>query len=67
MRIGELSAKAGVSRRALRYYEEQGLLVPRREANGYREYGDDTPLVVAQITALRQLTVQVSRLTAYLD
>ncbi|ABP53533.1 MerR family transcriptional regulator [Salinispora tropica] len=52
MRIGELSARTGASRRALRYYEEQGLLVPQREANGYREYGDDAPLVVDQITAL---------------
>ncbi|GAB2919326.1 MerR family transcriptional regulator [Micromonospora polyrhachis] len=52
MRIGELSAKAGVSRRALRYYEEQGLLAARREANGYREYAEDAPLVVRQITGL---------------
>ncbi|MFG2101114.1 MerR family transcriptional regulator [Micromonospora echinaurantiaca] len=52
MRIGQLSAMTGVSRRALRYYEEQGLLVPRRSANGYREYADDAPLVVRQITAL---------------
>ncbi|WP_307073513.1 MerR family DNA-binding transcriptional regulator [Arthrobacter pascens] len=28
MLIGELSERTGVSRRALRYYEEQGLLVP---------------------------------------
>ncbi len=24
----------------LRYYEEQGLIVPEREANGYRDYDD---------------------------
>jgi predicted transcriptional regulator len=29
MRIGELSARTGVSRRLLRYYEEQGLIVER--------------------------------------
>jgi DNA-binding transcriptional MerR regulator len=29
--IGELSARTGVSRRALRYYEEQSLLVPERD------------------------------------
>lgn len=52
MRIGELSVVTGVTRRALRYYEQQGLLAPPRQANGYREYGDDAPLVVRQITAL---------------
>jgi DNA-binding transcriptional MerR regulator len=38
MRIGELAQRAGVSVRALRYYEEKGLLVPVRTANGYRDY-----------------------------
>ncbi|QRY82602.1 MerR family transcriptional regulator [Tsukamurella tyrosinosolvens] len=38
MRIGELARLSGTSRRLLRYYEEQGLIVPDREANGYRDY-----------------------------
>ena len=41
MRIGELSRRAGVSQRALRYYEEQGLLRPARRSSGYREYGPE--------------------------
>jgi DNA-binding transcriptional MerR regulator len=38
MRIGELGAKAGVSTRALRYYEEHGLLHPDRTGSGQRIY-----------------------------
>ena len=38
MRIGEVAAMAGVSVRALRYYEEQGLLVAERSASGQRHY-----------------------------
>ncbi|MFI5893053.1 MerR family transcriptional regulator [Actinoplanes sp. NPDC051513] len=38
MRIGELAAKAGVSVRALRYYEEQGLLMSDRSGSGQRIY-----------------------------
>ncbi len=38
MRIGEVAALAGVSVRALRYYEEQGLLVAERSASGQRQY-----------------------------
>ena len=38
MRIGEVAALAGVSVRALRYYEEQGLLVAERSASGQRHY-----------------------------
>ena len=38
MRIGELSRRTGVSVRALRYYEEQGILSPDRRPSGYREF-----------------------------
>lgn len=40
MRIGELAKKTGVAPRMLRYYEEQGLISPRRLDNGYRVYDD---------------------------
>jgi DNA-binding transcriptional MerR regulator len=38
VRIGEVAALAGVSVRALRYYEEQGLLVAERSTSGQRHY-----------------------------
>ena len=38
MRIGEVAAAAGVSVRALRYYEEQGLLTAERSPSGQRRY-----------------------------
>lgn len=38
MRIGEVAAQAGVSVRALRYYEEQGLLVAGRSTGGQRQF-----------------------------
>ncbi|NOJ73338.1 MerR family transcriptional regulator [Paenibacillus alvei] len=50
MRIGELSARTGVSLRSLRYYEQQGLLTPARHANGYREY---SPLAEEQVRTIQ--------------
>ncbi|GAA3264512.1 MerR family transcriptional regulator [Nonomuraea helvata] len=38
MRIGELAGRSGVSVRALRYYEEQGLLEADRSESGQRHY-----------------------------
>ncbi|MGK4580040.1 MerR family transcriptional regulator [Kitasatospora sp. HPMI-4] len=40
MRIGELATAAGVSVRALRHYEQSGLIHSERTDNGYRRYGD---------------------------
>ncbi|GLY33338.1 MerR family transcriptional regulator [Kineosporia sp. NBRC 101731] len=40
--IGELAQRAGVSVRALRYYEEQGLLESSRNGRGHREYPESS-------------------------
>jgi DNA-binding transcriptional MerR regulator len=52
MRIGELARRTGVSERALRYYEKQGLLAPRRRPSGYRVYGDEDVAAVRRIRIL---------------
>jgi DNA-binding transcriptional MerR regulator len=38
MRIGKVAERAGVSVRALRYYEEQGLVIADRSPSGHRQY-----------------------------
>ncbi|NQX11536.1 MerR family transcriptional regulator [Microbacteriaceae bacterium VKM Ac-2855] len=40
MRIGDIAQQAGVSTRALRYYEEQGLLASERTSAGQRIYAE---------------------------
>ncbi|TMR93218.1 MerR family transcriptional regulator [Nonomuraea basaltis] len=52
MRIGDLAHETGVSRRLLRYYEEQGLLRPLRRSNGYREYSESDVAAVRHIRTL---------------
>lgn len=52
MRIGEFARRTGVSVRLLRYYEEQGLLLPARQASGYREYAEADVVTVAHIRGL---------------
>ncbi|WP_435875161.1 MerR family transcriptional regulator, partial [Nonomuraea pusilla] len=53
MRIGDAAAAAGTTPRALRFYEERGLLSPpSRTAAGQREYG---PREVARVRVIREL------------
>ncbi|ULR51249.1 MerR family transcriptional regulator [Streptomyces deccanensis] len=46
IRIGEVARGAGVSVRAVRYYEQQGLLVPERSPSGQRLYRQDAIALV---------------------
>jgi len=53
LRIGEVAARAGVSPRTLRYYEELGLLAPSgRSAGGARRYSE---VDVARLLRIREL------------
>ncbi|AFR10485.1 MerR family transcriptional regulator [Nocardiopsis alba] len=52
MRIGEVAEKAGVSVRALRYYEEQRLLPAERGPGGQRHYPDTA---VARVELIQRL------------
>lgn len=70
MKIGELSRLTGVSVRALRYYEEQGLLCAARDGNGYRDFCDRAVDAVRQIRGLIEsgLPIRLIReLLPYLD
>ncbi|XVV05220.1 MerR family transcriptional regulator [Actinosynnema sp. CA-248983] len=52
MKIGDLARLTGVSVRALRYYEEEGLVRPARGENGYRCFDERDVEVVRQIRGL---------------
>jgi len=54
LRIGDLARQAGVTAKAIRFYERKRVLPPaRRAANGYRVYGDDS---VEMLSFIKQAT-----------
>jgi peroxiredoxin/DNA-binding transcriptional MerR regulator len=67
MRIGELARRAGVTTKAVRYYESLGLLTPHRLANGYRDYDEDDARLAKEIRDLRELGIPVERTRPFLD
>jgi DNA-binding transcriptional MerR regulator len=70
VRIGELSGRTGVPARLLRYYEEQDLLHPGRDGNGYRSYGAADAYRVEQTRGLLDagLTTEIiRRILPFLD
>ena len=52
MKIGEAARVSGVSARSLRFYEDEGLIVPGRFSNGYRDYCRST---IDRVRVIRSL------------
>lgn len=52
MKIGEASRASGASARSLRHYEDEGLIVPGRCSNGFRDY---CPSTIDRVLVIRSL------------
>jgi DNA-binding transcriptional MerR regulator len=52
MKIAQAARESGVSIRMLRYYEDQGLIQPRRSETRYREYSPADVGIARRIQAL---------------
>ncbi|QIK05755.1 MerR family transcriptional regulator [Streptomyces sp. Je 1-4] len=67
MLISELAELTSVSARALRHYEDRGLLVPARNSSGYRDYSESDVTRVAQIRMMISAGLGTSVIQRYLD
>lgn len=68
MKINEVEALSGIPKKNIRFYEEQGLLSPRRNPeNGYRDYGDSDVEVLRRIRLLRKLDVPIDEIRLMLS
>ncbi|WP_423761752.1 MerR family transcriptional regulator [Burkholderia sp. NLJ2] len=61
------AARLGVSIKALRLYEQHGLVTPERTPAGYRAYGPDDLARAADIAALRALGLSLAQVASVLD
>ena len=67
MKIGELAAKAGVTNRAIRYYEELKLIKSDRLANNYREYTKDALDKVRFISRAKKLGFSIDECSSLIS
>ena len=60
MKINEVEALVGITKKNIRFYEEKGLLSPRRNSeNGYRDYGQAEVDTLKRIKLMRKLGVPI--------
>jgi DNA-binding transcriptional MerR regulator len=67
MRIGELAQRAGVTVKAVRYYESLGLVTAARRSNGYRDYDDHHVRLVREVQTLKGLGIRAEQTRPFLD
>jgi len=64
--IGDVENITGLTARAIRLYESQGLLTPARTSGGRREYGDVDLAKLAAIQTLKEVSFPLSEIRAVL-
>ena len=64
--IGDFARRAGVAASALRFYEDQGLLMSQRSASGRRQFARSELRRVAFIRAAQQLGLSLDQIRAAL-
>ena len=63
MKINEVETLVGITKKNIRFYEEQGLLSPRRNSqNGYRDYGEAEVSALRRIKLMRKLGVPLEEI-----
>lgn len=62
MKINQVEASIGISKKNIRFYEQEGLLSPSRSANGYRDYSDEDVVVLQRIKLLRKLDIPIEEI-----
>lgn len=67
MRISDLAELAQVSIKAVRYYEQLGLVQPSRLLNGYRDYSDHDLRVISEIRVLAEVGINPSRASPFIQ
>lgn len=62
MKIKQVEELVGITSKNIRFYEEQGLLQPRRTENGYRDYRQEDVEQLKRVKLFRKLGVPVEQI-----
>ncbi|HEL0213683.1 TPA: MerR family transcriptional regulator [Streptococcus equi subsp. zooepidemicus] len=63
----EIQNKTGLTRKAIEYYEEKGLINPQKTENGYRDYSENDLEVLIKVSLFRKLGISVTEIEDYLS
>lgn len=55
MKINEVEKLLEIPKATIRFYEKEGLIIPQRNENSYREYSDEDVEILKKIIVLRKI------------
>lgn len=61
----EIQNKTGLTRKAIEYYEEKGLIHPQKSENGYRDYTKDDLEILIKVALFRKIGMSVTDIEDY--
>lgn len=67
MLISEAAAKTNLTKKAIEYYTEQGLISPKISHNGYRNFSENDVSKLRKISVLRSLDLSVTEIKEFLS
>lgn len=67
MLINETAKKCNITKKAVQYYVEQGLLIPEVLENGYKDFSEQDIKLLKQIVLYRKLGLSVSEIKRVLE
>lgn len=60
MQINDVAKQVGLSKRAIKFYEEKGLLKVSKDDNGYRNYSEEDIRILKEISIYRKLGIRIA-------
>lgn len=67
MQINEVIQQVDLTKRAIKYYEEQGLLSVHKDENGYRNYTEEDVAILKEISVYRKLGISIKDIKILLE
>lgn len=67
MKINEIEIETRMDRANIRYYEREGLIHPKRQNNGYRDYSQEDLNTLLKIKLLRSLNISLEDIKSIIN
>ena len=67
MLLNEIIKEVGMTKRAVKYYEEKGLLSVDKDSNGYRNYSMQDVKTLKKISVYRKLGIGIKDIQTLLE